>query len=87
MELRTRGRFSSNLEDGSVKTHLHTSPIVVKMVDVIVAEVDPGRNCLADIQLRCLEGGECLSRTQWCNFWPDCEGGEDEERCGKSTCY
>ena len=24
------GRFSSNLEDGSVKTHLHTSPIVVK---------------------------------------------------------
>ena len=25
------GRFSSNLEDGSVKTHLHTSPIVVKI--------------------------------------------------------
>ena len=25
------GRFSSNLDDGSVKTHLHTSPIVVKM--------------------------------------------------------
>ena len=30
VELRT-GRFSSNLEDGSVKTHLHTSPIVVKI--------------------------------------------------------
>ena len=27
------GRFSSNLEDdGSVKTHLHTSPIVVKIM-------------------------------------------------------
>ena len=25
------GRYSSNLEDGSVKTHLHTSPIVVKI--------------------------------------------------------
>ena len=31
VELRTPGRFSSNLEDGSVKTHLHTSPIVVKI--------------------------------------------------------
>ena len=31
VELRTSGRFSSNLEDGSVKTHLHTSPIVVKI--------------------------------------------------------
>ena len=31
VELRTLGRFSSNLEDGSVKTHLPTSPIVVKM--------------------------------------------------------
>ena len=31
VELRTSGRLSSNLEDGSVKTHLHTSPIVVKI--------------------------------------------------------
>ena len=69
--------------------HLYdvTSLHLVQMVDVFVAEVDPGRKCLADIQLRCLEGGECLSSTQWCNFWPDCEGGEDEERCGKLTCY
>ena len=31
VELRTHGEISSNLEDGSVKTHLHTSPIVVKI--------------------------------------------------------
>ena len=32
------GRFSSNLEDGSVKTHLHTSPIVVMLSAIKMAD-------------------------------------------------
>ena len=38
VELRTHGEFSSNREDGSVKMHLHTSPIVVNISTVFVVE-------------------------------------------------
>ena len=34
VELRMQGEISSNREDGSVKTHLHTSPIVVKITNL-----------------------------------------------------
>ena len=34
VELRTHGEFSSYREDGSVKMHLHTYPIVVKISTV-----------------------------------------------------
>ena len=55
-------RFSSNREDGSVKTHLHTSPIVVKITATKSKQLVPGIHG-KNWSRRCLESSTCRNIT------------------------
>ena len=57
------------------------------VITSIVAEIDPETKCLMDGQFKCPGQDECLQKSQRCNFSPDCEDGQDEEKCRKQTLF